>query len=306
MASEYNDAGMTPEQKAGLAAGAALAIAGLAISLIRRKREPESPIKATADRIMENPSLKSVYGAARESLDEARGRFDPKTIEAAKQQLAKQAENLPANVRSDVEPTARELAARALDVAQRVRAGGAERSRELSKRWEKEYGPAARTIAEDARHEADEFISTARKKAGEFSDVARKDYIPKIIPMATAAGGAIASAFSERSEKLQKQLKDGELPEISAKRLGLGNGSRTSPGLVKRTGSTIADVTSQIMMIGFWGAALGTVIFYGILNEEQREKVRAFFSDTYEQVSELIEDFRDEDAFSNPGQQDQF
>ncbi len=293
MGSEVERTGMTPEQKAGLAAGAAFAVAGLAIGLIRRKKQKKSPVQETADRILANPSLQNLYATARESLDEARGRIDPKTIEAAKKELMRQRDAIPERWHDDVEPAARHLAERALETAQKFRAEGSERSRELGKRWEKEYAPAARSLADDAVAEADEILTTARKKASEISKTARKDYIPKLAPLAAAAGGAIAEALSEGTEKVQKQLKNGYKPDVSlpkAKDFG-------KPGLMKRTGQGVKDVTSQALMVGFWGAALGAVVYYGILDEERRARVKSFFMDAYEQVSELIEDFQDEDVF---------
>jgi hypothetical protein len=298
MGSEVGSTGITPEQKAGLAAGAVLAVAGLAYGMMRRRKKQQSPAKRAAERIAENPSLQNVYSAARESLEQARGKIDPKTIEAAKKELARQYEAGAAAWHSDLEPAARDVASRALEVAQRVRAEGSERSRELSKRWDKEYRPVAKSVAEEAVSEADELIATARKRATEISDVARSEYLPKIAPLAAAAGGAIAGALSEGSERLQKQLKNGRKPDISLPRQWVPKrGVRKHPGVLQRTGRGVKDVTGQIVMVGFWAAALGAVVYYGLLDEERREKVRAFCFDTYEQVSELIEDFRDEDVF---------
>jgi hypothetical protein len=292
MASNMETTGMTPEQKFGLAAGAVFAIAGLAISVMRSRKQ-KTPVQQTTDRILENPSVKSVYEAARDALEEAKGKVDPKTFDAAKDELARQRDALPERWHSDVEPVAKHLAERALQTAQKVKAEGADISRDLSKRWEKEYAPAAKSFADDAVAEADEILSAARQKASEISETARKDYIPKIAPMAAAAGGAIAEAISERSDQLSKKMKNGYKPDISLP-------SRPGkPGLAKRAGQGAKDVTGQVLMIAFWGAALGAVVYYGILNEERREKVRNFFTDAFEQVSELIEDFQDDDVFDD-------
>jgi hypothetical protein len=291
MASEVDRTGMTPEQKFGLAAGAVFAVAGLGMTMLRR-RQKKTPVQQTADKILANPSLKNLYSAARDSLDEAKGKVDPKTFEAAKKELERQRESLPQRWHSDVEPTARHLVERALQTAQKFRTEGAEVGRDLSKRWEKEYGPAARSFADEAVHEADEILAAARKKATEISDIARKDYIPKIAPMATAASGAIAEAVSDSSDKIQKKMKDGSKSGISLPK-------KSQPNLIQRTGQGAKDATSQVLMIGFWAAALGAVVYFGILNEEQRTKVRNFFTDAWEQVSELIEDFRDEEIFDD-------
>jgi hypothetical protein len=301
MGSEVETTGFTPEQQAGLAAGALLAVAGVGIALFRRRRRrKKSQIETTAERIAENPTLRNLYSSAREALEEARGHIDPKTIESAKKELSRQYEAGASAWHSDVEPTARELANRALETAQRFRTEGAERSRELSKRWEKEYAPAARSMAEEAVHEADQIIGTARKRATEISEVARKEYLPKIVPLAAAAGGAIASKFTEGSQKVQKQVRNGYKPDISLPKEWSKRGRRRkSPSVIERTGKGVKDVTGQIVMIGFWGAALGAVVYYGLLDEERREKVRSFLTDTFEQMSELIEDFRDEDVFSD-------
>jgi hypothetical protein len=291
MASEVERTGMTPEQKFGLAAGAAFAVAGLAMTLVRRKKK-KSPIEQTTERLLEHPSVKNLYAAARKSLDEAKGKVDPKTLEAARKELERQQKQLPERWHKEIEPSAKQLADRALQTAQKFRTEGAERGKELSKRWEKEYGPAAKSFADDAIHEADEILAAARKKATEIGDTARKDYIPKIAPMATAASGAVAEKLTTGSEAVQKKMKGGYKPDISIPK-------RSQPNLVQRTGQGAVNFTSQVMMIGFWGAALGLVVYYGLLNEEQREKVRSFLVDSWEQVNELIEDFRDEEIFDD-------
>jgi hypothetical protein len=307
MASEVDRTGMTPEQKAGLAAGAVFAVAGLAISLIRRRKKQKSPVQETAERIAENPSLKSLFSSAKDALEDARDRFDPKTIEMAKAELTRQAEHVPSVWKSEVQPQAKDLAERALEIAHRVREEGGERSRELATRWDKEYAPAAKSIADEAVSEADEILRAAREKAGHISEVARKDYLPKVAPLAAAAGGAIASAVSEGSEKLSKQIKDGSLPKVELpKKSDLKAGVGTSPGVLRRTGAGVKDATGQILMIGFWGAALGAVVYYGLLDEERRAKVRAFFSDSYEQITELIEDFKDDEEFTTVNQDERF
>jgi HD-GYP domain-containing protein (c-di-GMP phosphodiesterase class II) len=298
MASEIDRTGMTPEQKFGLAAGATFAFAGLAMTMLRRRKK-KTPVQQTADKLMQNPSLKNLFSAARESLEEAKGKVDPKTFEAAKKELERQRETLPERWHSDIEPTAKHLAERALQTAQKFSTEGAELGRDLSKRWEKEYGPAAKSFADEAVHEADEILAAARKKATEISDTARKDYIPKLAPMATAATGAITEALSDSSGKVQKKMKGSSMPDISLPK-------RSQPNLIKRTGQGAVDVTSQFLMIIFWAAALGTVIYYGILDEEKREKVRNFFNDSWEQVSELIEDFKDEDVFDDTETSERF
>lgn len=293
MGGEVQMNGMAPEQKAGLAVGAGLTLAGLAFGFLRRRKKKQSRARTTAERIVENPSLRNLYSTARETLEEAQGQIDPKTIEAAKKELARRAETGSERWHSEVEPAARELADRAMTVAQRVRTEGGARTRELSKRWDKEYGPAAKSAAEDAIHEADEIITNARKKASEFSDVARKEYIPRIGPLATAAGGAIASMLSEKSEQFSKNLRDGSKPDVTLPKLQ----RKSSQTVLQRTGQGAKTLAGQVLMIGFWGAALGTVVYYGLLDEERRQKVRSFCTDAYEQVSELIEDFQDADDF---------
>jgi flagellar hook-basal body complex protein FliE len=299
MASNVEKTGATPEQKFGLALGAGFAVAGLAMTLLRRRKQ-KSPVQETADRFLENPAVKNLYSSAREVLEEAKGKVDPKTIEAAKKELEKQRDELPKRWHKEVEPTAKHLAERALQSAQQIRDEGVDRYGDLSKRWEKEYAPQARALAGDAIAEADEIVATARKKAGEISETARKDYIPKLVPLATAAGEAITEALSEKSEKVQKKMKNGYKPDISLPK-GMGQQS-----FAKRAGQGAKDVTSQVLMIGFWGAALGTVVYYGILDEERREKVRNFFTDAWEQVNELIEDFQDDDLFDDDESSERF
>jgi HD-GYP domain-containing protein (c-di-GMP phosphodiesterase class II) len=291
MASEVERTGMTPEQKFGLAAGAAFAVAGLAMTVVRRKKK-KSPVEQTTEKLLENPSVKNLYAAARKSLDEAKGKVDPKTFEAARKELERQQKELPERWHRDIEPGAKHLAELALQTAQKVRSEGAERGKVLSKRWEKEYGPAAKSFADEALHEADEILAAARKKATKISDTARKDYIPKIAPMATAASGAVAEKFATGSDAVQKKMKGGYKPDISMPK-------RSQPNLIKRTGQGALNFTSQLVMVTFWAAALGAVVYYALLNEEQREKVRSFFVDTWEQVNELIEDFQDEEIFDD-------
>lgn len=292
MASNIDKTGMTPEQKFGLALGAGFAVAGLAMTLFRKKQK-KTPAQEAADRILEKPTVKNLYASARDSLEEARGQVDSKTFEDAKKELLKQRDALPDRWYKDIEPAARQLAERALEAAQRARSEGADRSKELSKRWEKEYAPQARALAGDAVTEADELVATARKKANEISDTARKEYLPKLAPMARTASEAMSDAFTEGSEKLSKKMKNGYKPDFSMPK------SAGQPGLAKRAGQGAKDVTGQVLMIGFWGAALGAVVYYGILNEERREKVRNFCVDAWEQVNELIEDFQDDDVFDD-------
>jgi hypothetical protein len=290
MASEVERSGMTPEQKFGLAAGAVFAVAGLTMTLFRRKKK--SPVEQTTEKLLENPTVKNLYKAARKSLDDAKGKIDPKTLETARKELERQQKELPERWHKDVEPTAKQLAERALKTAQLVRSEGAERSRELGKRWEKEFAPQAKSFADDAIHEADEIIAAARKKATEIGDTARKDYIPKIAPMATAASGAVAEKLTSGSEAVQKKVKDGRKADFSLP-------TRSQPNVLQRTGQGAKSFAGQVVMITFWAAALGAVVYYALLNEEQREKVRNFAVDSWEQINELIEDFQDEEIFDD-------
>ncbi|TVR75799.1 MAG: hypothetical protein EA415_02750 [Sphaerobacteraceae bacterium] len=299
MASQVEKTGMTPEQKFGLAVGAGFALAGLAVSVFRKKQQ-KTPVQQTADKILENPSLKALYSAAKDSLDEAKGKVDPKTIEAAKDQIARQRVEIPAKWQSDIEPAARDMASRALAAVEQIRSEGSDKGRELGKRWEKDFAPAAKSFADEALQEADEILTAARKKAVEISDTARKDYLTQLGPMASSASAAIAEAVSDGSDKVSKSVKNIDVPDVSMPK------GASKPNILKRTGQGAKDVTSQVLMIGFWGAALGTVVYYGILDEEKRTRVRNFFTDTWEQVTELIEDFQDDDIFDDEETSERF
>jgi hypothetical protein len=286
----YNEENMgpSPEQLAGVAAAAAVGLTALTIGVIRRRRRRKRTLAARAEEFRRNPSLQKALASAREAIEQVDGR----RLDEARRELLKQAESLPKSLRSDVEPLAREMAVRARDIAERMREEGGARSKELSKKWQKEYGPAARSWAEEAVHEAEHILETARDRATDLGDTARKDYLPKVAPLAAAATGAIATALTEGAERLSEQFKEGQT-RVS-KDLKKRKGLRKQPNVVKRTGSAVADATGQAIMIGFWGAALGAVVYYGLLNEERRERVRAFFNDTFAQISDLVGDFRDE------------
>jgi hypothetical protein len=279
--------GPTPEQIVGIAAAATVGLTALTVSIIRRRRR-KATLAARAEELRTHPTLQKALASAREALEQV----DGKRLEEARRELMKQAETLPKTLRSDVEPVAREMAERAREIAGKVRVEGRERGRDFAERWQKEYSPAARSWAEDTVHEAEQILDAARDRASDFSDTARKDILPKVAPLAAAASGALANALSEGAERLTEQFKDGQAKKVT--KVLKKKATRSKPNVVQRTGGAVKDVTGQSIMIVFWAAALGAVVYYGLLNEERRERVRAFLTETFEQVSELISDFRDD------------
>ncbi len=65
-------------------------------------------------------------------------------------------------------------------------------------------------------------------------------------------------------------------------------------GTLHQVGNQSKYVAIETSLIGAWTAALGMVIYYGLLTPEQRERLVTSLTNAYEQIREAIHDLQGE------------
>ena len=259
-----------------------------------RRREPTLQERLEQAGVpMSDPRVRRAVELAQQALDQAR----LPNGKQKREQVSRRAQDLAQRASTEVEPTAREAAQRAREAAERLRIEGAARTSELSERLRTDVAPTARTIAQEALEEAEQILATARERAGEVSETVQREYVPRITTRLGEATGTVAGATAGVAQVVGKQIgqRRSELPQPRGGVRGTINQSAERAGAaLGRAGRQTGHVLGQAGLIVTWSAALGAIVYYGLLRPEQRERVRAFLSGTVSQTMGVMQDFRTE------------
>ena len=176
---------------------------------------------------------------------------------------------------------------------------------------------AAAPLIERAR--SGELQEQARERAAELTGRVREDllprvreeYVPQVREAAQKAGTRVSELATTGVEASRTALQNlassdaagraGELAEEAGKRgreaaeearkrarRGGSVVTTTAGRAVGATGSALKETT----LIAFWATALGAIVYYVFLSDEQREKVAGTARSLFEQAQELIRDFQ--------------
>ncbi len=255
----------------GLMAGGALAL-GLALAALRARRRPKTLRQRLAEEIDVRSALEALRGAmgeVRESLPED-GRVVRQVVEH--------------RLRPLVVATRRELPKRTRRAMKQLEA---EREH-LTKLLEREVAPATQRLAQEALREAEELLGVARQRA-------------------EAVTGRVSTELPERARERAGVVLGmvSQLAPARTRRRGgrLRAGTQAAREIPRRLVTRVARTLQETAAIGFWAGATGALVYFGLLNDEQRARVRRAVRTSWVQIQDLWADFRGEDtAFADLSQ----
>lgn len=264
----------------------------LVVAMFGRKEPSKAEmVKAQGNQALADPRVRRAIETAQHAFDEALHRIDVNNG----QELKKRVQSAVETGRAEIPPRTRDVSERALEIADRLRAEGAVRSSEIGERLKTDVAPVAKEWAQEALVEAEEILATARERAGEFSDTAREEYAPKLSSGASNAGKVVAGTAAGVAHTVGKKLgESNKRSKRSMKRKSastLQRGKARAGDALHTAGSQTKYAFSETFMIFFWASALGATIYYGLLSQEQRDRVKSFFTGTFDQVQDLLQDF---------------
>ena len=146
---------------------------------------------------------------------------------------------------------------------------------------------AAAPLIERAR--SGELTEQVRERAAELTERVREDVLPRVSELATTGVEAGRTALQNLASSDAAE-RAGELAE-EAPRLARRGGSAVTTAAGRAVGAT-GYALKETTLIAFWATALGTLVYYTLLNDEQREKVASTAQSLYQQAQELIRDFQ--------------
>lgn len=274
-----------------VSAAAAAGVGGLVAAVLRRRRPKPKPVATIPSMaaLMEDPRFRSVAETARTAFEQARATMESSDGEAMRRELARRVEPLLAAARTDLPPLTREATQRALRAAERLREEGTERLRT-------DVQPTARNLAQEAVTEAEEILAAARERAAELSESA-EEYLPQVGARAAALAGLAAGSATAAAQQLGTRL--GGVIESRRRPSPRGRkpGVRQRGGAaVQRAGASVVSATTESALILFWASALGAVVYFGVLNQQQRERVRRVVTGAYQRARRMVDDLRGETA----------
>ncbi|MDI3342019.1 MAG: hypothetical protein QJR03_15970 [Sphaerobacter sp.] len=280
----------------GIAAASAAAVGGLVAALLQRRR-PAPPPPATGpfpalSALLKEPRLRPMAEAARRALEQTRARVEAADADEMRREVAQRVAPLVEGVRSELPEVSREVAQLALQAAERLRSEGAERSAELSERLRAEVEPAARTLAQEAVEEAEAILEAARMRAAEVSQSARAQYLPHLSARASAMTGAAAGALAGAAQTLGARTRT----LAPRRRRGAPRMAERGRATLQRAGTRALSAATETVLIAFWASALGAVVYFGLLNPEQRARVRRAVASWYCSVRSFVAEFRGQQA----------
>ncbi len=247
----------------GLMAGSALAL-GLTVAALRARRRPKTLRQRLAEEIDVRSALEALRGAmgeVRESLPED-GRVVRQVVEQRLKPLAV--------------ATRRELPKRTRRAIKQLEA---EREH-LTKVLEREVAPTTQRLAQEALREAEELLGVARQRAEAVTGRVSAE-LPE---RARERAGAVLGMVSQLA------------PARTRRRGRLRAGTQAAREIPGRLVTRIARTLQEAAAIGFWAGAAGALVYFGLLSDEQRTRVRRAISTTWVQIQDLWADFRGEDT----------
>ena len=270
-----------------VSAAAAAGVGSLVAAMLRRRRpkpKPAATIPSMAA-LMEDPRVRSVAETARTALEQAKATVESSDREAMRRELARRVEPLVAAARTDLPPLTKEATQRALRAAERLREEGTERLRT-------DVQPAARTLAQEAVAEAEEILAAARERAADLSESA-EEYLPQVGARAAALAGLAAGSATAAAQQLGARLSGAiESRRRQSQRARKPGVRQRSGAAVQRAGASVVSATTESALILFWAGALSAVVYFGVLNQQQRERVRRAVTGVYQRARRMVEDRR--------------
>jgi len=269
-------------------------IGGATLMLGRPKRGRSSRRPKTTSRNWTDPKVQKAVETAQRALDDARDQLANRDTNALQQEIKRRTGTVAETTRENVAPLMKDAGDRARDLAERLRIEGQARSADLGQRMRTDVAPRAKTFAQEAIDEAEEIIGEARKRAATLSSEARKNYGPNVSQGASALAGLLAAGSSAGVQMLRDRSK--EMTKRSKKqraRFGIARGKQKTSAAMHTASDRVKYAASESLMITFWAAACSAAIYFVLLSEEQRERVKKFFSGAVSQIQDVMSDFDD-------------
>jgi len=273
---------------------ASVMLGGAALMLGRPKRGRSGRRPKTTARAWSDPKVQKAVETAQRALDDARVQLASRDTEALQQEFKRRAGTVTGTTRENMAPLMKDASERARELAERLRIEGQARSADLGQRMRSDVAPRARTFAQEAIDEAEEIIGEARKRAATLSSEARKNYGPDVSQGASALAGLLAAGSSAGVQILRDRSKG--MTKRSNKqraRSSIDKGKKRTSAAMHSAGDQMKYVATESILITFWAAACSAAIYFVLLSDEQRQRVKRFFSGAVSQIQDVMGDFND-------------
>lgn len=271
---------------------ASVVLGGAAVMLGRPKRGRSHRSPKTTARNWTDPKVQKAVETAQRALDDARDQLASRDTDALQQELKRRTGTVADTTRENMAPLMKDAGDRARELAERLRVEGQARSADLGQRMRTDVAPRARTFAQEAIDEAEVIIGEARKRAATLSSEARKNYGPDVSQGASALAGLLAAGSSAGVQMFRDRSK--EMTRRSNKnraRAGIDKGKKKTSAAMHSAGGRMKYAATESIMITFWAAACSAVIYFVLLSDEQRQRVKRFFSGAVSQIQDVMGDF---------------
>jgi hypothetical protein len=280
-------------QALAIFAAAIPTVAGLTIG---RRRRPSQASRPEWRRILSRSRLQPVAATGRgKGARKRRPGELAENVQTLKHGSAKLVGDLGGAVRTDFGPLARDATVRAADVAEKLSTRGKILASDLGERWQSNVSPVAKTWAQEALEEAEDVVKAARERGKGIASAAREEYVPRLSTKTSQLGHIItatsAGAAQMLDNRISERLNRRRLPAPKRVRRQVAS---TVSGTLHQVGNQTKHVAIETSLIGAWTAALGMVIYYGLLTPEQRERLMTSLTNAYEQAREVVRDLQGE------------
>ena len=269
-------------------------VGGAALMLGRPKRGRSGRRPKAAGRTWSDPKVQKAVETAQRALEDARSQLASRDTDALQQEFKRRTGTVADTTRENMAPLMKDAGERAREIAERLRIEGQARSADLGQRMRTDVAPRARTFAQEAIDEAEDIIGEARKRAATLSSEARKNYGPEVSQGASALAGLLAAGSSAGVQMLRDRSK--EMTKRSNKkraRAGIDKGKKKTSAAMHTAGGRVKYAVSESLLIAFWAAACSAAIYFVLLTDEQRQRVKRFFSGAVSQIQDVMSDFDD-------------
>jgi hypothetical protein len=111
----------------------------------------------------------------------------------------------------------------------------------------------------------------------------------------------VAGTAATAAQALGKRVGQMSTPSTSKKARKTIERQRNRAGqAVRKAGSQTKHATAETFAVFLWAAALATVVYYALLSQEQRERVRDFLNGAAAQIQDAVTDFQTNDEEFGP------
>jgi gas vesicle protein len=273
---------------------ASVVLGGTAFMLGRPKRGRSGRRPKTTARNWTDPKVQKAVETAQRALDDARDQLANRDTDALQQELKRRTGTVADTTRENMTPLMKDAGDRARELAERLRIEGQARSADLGQRMRTDVAPRARTFAQEAIEEAEEIIGEARKRAATLSSDARKNYGPDVSQGASALAGLLVAGSSAGVQMVRDRTKEMSKPSNKRRaRSSINKGKKKTSSAVQSAGGRVKYAVGESLLITFWAAACSAAIYFVLLYDEQRQRVKRFFSGAVSQIQDVMSDFND-------------